>query len=449
MAVTREKKPSLPPPPSQLVPNIDPESDEFAARLWRFSWARALVFSGAGASVAAIFAKNIALSDFGYSVRATVGVVVLAWFSAGLQAWASRSRFQMYVVALALLVLDQALCAALAYLAGGVSSAATSLLGVTCLVGGFLLGVPGAVAAGFAGGIFFSLIFLITQGAPDLLPPDQPRSLYQLTGAQAAYYYVFTMLMLVLVSLLSSVLADRLTRTGGALREAQARAQRAERMAALGRLAAGLAHEIRNPLSAISGAVQMLRTEVEREDDRDLCDIVLRESGRLNDLVSDMLNLSKPQAPLRVTMDLGNVIADVVELAASSGRGAGDVHITRQGRPRAFLYADPSRIRQLVWNLVRNAIQASAAGGEVRVRLEVSDTVELYVEDDGRGMDCTAQEHIFDAFFTTRSQGTGLGLAVVKRIADDHGYAVEVHSEQNEGAQFVVRFGKEHAAPVT
>lgn len=440
---------SLFPPPNAAGARYDPDGQHFAQRLLRFAWARALVFGGAGAVVVVIFSRQSRLIGFSYSLRAIALVVLIAWLSTGFQVWAARARFYMIPTALGLIVLDQALFATIAYLTGGVSSAASSLLGVSCLVGGFLLGVPGAVTAGFAGVIFFSLIFLIVQGAPDLLPPDQPMDLYRLSGAQAAYYYVFTILMLVLVSLLSSVLADRLARTGGALQEARVRVEHAERLAALGRLAAGLAHEIRNPLSAISGSVQMLQTGVEREDDRDLCDIVLREARRLDDLVTDMVNLSKRRPLERAIMDLGVVVRDVIDLASRSGRGIEDVYVRRRGVEHALVLADASQVRQLVWNLVRNAVQASGVGGEVRVILECDKNVRLRVEDDGVGIDSAAKEHLFDAFFTTRSQGTGLGLAVVKRIADEHGFTIDVRSDQGEGAQFVVDFGPERSAELT
>ncbi len=419
----------------------DPNSPSFSKRLAAFAKARSAVFAVTGGLVFLVFSLRPAGLVFSYSPRIAAAIVVLAQVSSLLQWWAARKRFHMHGVSLGLILLDQALFGGIAYVTGGVASGATSLFGVSCLVGGLLLGAPGAVAAALAGGVFFSLIVLINQGAPALLPPDQPAELYELSSGQAAYYYVYTMFMLVLVGLLSSYLAQRLQRAGGELEQAHRRAAQAERMAELGKLAAGLAHEIRNPLGSISGAVQMLRSGAEKEEDRELCDIVMRESKRLNDLVSDMMDLSKPRQPQFERTDIGKIVSDVVALAQESGRGGEDVTVTREGSSHALIRADSAQLRQLVWNLVRNAIQASAAGGQVRVKLEISGHVWLIVEDDGVGIDSESRIRLFDAYFTTRSQGTGLGLAVVKRIADEHDFNLTVVSEHGEGAQFIVEMG--------
>jgi signal transduction histidine kinase len=222
-------------------------------------------------------------------------------------------------------------------------------------------------------------------------------------------------------------------------------------LATAGRLAAGLAHEIRNPLSSIAGAVQILSTSPLSEEDRELCGIVSREAGRLEDLVSDMLELSRPRPPHREDTDLLRVVSDVVVLAARSGRAFGDVSV-RAIVPEGELIvsADGAQLRQLIWNLVRNAVQASAPGGEVRVRVEEVEGLVLSVEDDGEGIEGNSFEHLFDASYTTRSRGTGIGLAVVKRIADEHGFGLLVDSRAGQGATFrVVLASRRSSRPPT
>jgi signal transduction histidine kinase len=167
----------------------------------------------------------------------------------------------------------------------------------------------------------------------------------------------------------------------------------------------------------------------------------------LNDLVTDMMNLARPQHPQLSCVDAAATAREVVELAAQSGRAVSDIDVVYAGADRALVTADSAQLRQLIWNLVRNAVQASHAGGVVTVTVRVEDDGEpgahaaLSVEDHGVGLTEEAKERIFDAFFTTRAQGTGVGLAVVKRIADDHGFSITVESASGRGATFTVRLG--------
>jgi len=258
---------------------------------------------------------------------------------------------------------------------------------------------------------------------------------------ELAYHVSLNALVLVVVMLLSGYLAERLRLTGGQLVAAEVRAAEAERLALLGRLASGLAHEIRNPLGAIAGSIQLLRGSpgLSRED-RQLCDLVSREAARLDELVSDMLDLSRPRPLERQLFDLATLAREVVALSGRFGRAATDVEVVYVGCERAMVHADPSQLRQLIWNLVRNAVQASGSGDVVTVGVEKQgNTVLLSVEDEGEGIEPGTADRIFDAFFTTRSHGTGVGLAVVKRIADDHGFSVEVRSGTGRGAVFGVR----------
>ena len=342
------------------------------------------------------------------------------------------------------LVFDQITWTILIYVSGGINSAATSFYGLTCVAGAILTGLRGASLAAAAAVVSYGAMtagFWLRwlQG-----PTDQMRSAYQFTNEELAYRLGLNVLGVVVVTLLAGYLAERLRLTGGQLAIAEERAQRAERMAALGRLATGLAHEIRNPLGAISGCIQLLNSSKGLNcEERELCSIIQRESVRLNELVTDMVDLARPRCPNFVLIDVVSIARDVVELSSASGRAATDVRVTYVGPTTgAIVRADGSQLRQLVWNLVRNAVQASNPGDEVLVEVasEGGHTM-LRVTDHGIGIDASARENLFDAFFTTRSHGTGVGLAVVKRIADEHGFVVRVDSQEGGGAVFEVDFG--------
>ncbi len=375
------------------------------------------------------------------SATVKVGLVTLAvsFGLAGVYAGVLRSGRHLTGLADAQIVLDQLTWSVVVYLSGGATSGATSFYGLTCLLGAILTGFRGATIAALVGaGCYVGLISLLRSGW--LLPPgDQPPWLYEAGDQELLYYALVNLLGIVVVTLLSGYLAERLRITGQELAEAEQRAEQAERMAALGRLTAGLAHEIRNPLGAISGSIQLLRSaDALGDEDRRLCDIVQREASRLDDLVTDMVTLARPRPAERVPVDAAMVVREVVELAGRTGRGATDVRVEYQGVNAASIDADPAQLRQLVWNLVRNAVQASGEGQKVVVRLEQDRGLVLSVVDTGPGIDPGARERLFDAFFTTRSHGTGIGLAVVKRIADEHGFAIDVESEAGRGACFRV-----------
>lgn len=216
--------------------------------------------------------------------------------------------------------------------------------------------------------------------------------------------------------------------------------QRSERLADLGRVAAGLAHELRNPLASMAGSVELLRGQATiGGDERRLLDIVLREASRLDELVTEFLRFARPP-PLRPgAVDLASLLDDALRVFAHDPAAAG-LALTRElaAAPAA---CDSDQIRQVVWNLLRNAAQAlgSGRGGRIAVACGGEDGGAWFaVEDDGPGIPAAERERIFLPFHTTKERGTGLGLAVVQRIVDAHGGRVEVRSAPGQGARFTV-----------
>ncbi len=233
-----------------------------------------------------------------------------------------------------------------------------------------------------------------------------------------------------------------------------------ERLAAVGELAAGVAHEVRNPLAAISGCVEMLRAlnrdrTADAEQDR-LMGIVLREIERLDALIADFLQFARPGPPKLEAVALRPLLEEVAEMC----RAACPVGVRVEVAAPAGLVAraDPTQLRQVLWNLVRNAVQALGERGNIRLcaapapralsqadsgsdrsgTAERGDAVEIVVADDGPGIAPEALERIFDPFFTTKPAGSGLGLATVHRIVTAHGGSVGVLASPGGGASFRV-----------
>ncbi|HET6436520.1 MAG TPA: ATP-binding protein [Anaeromyxobacter sp.] len=226
------------------------------------------------------------------------------------------------------------------------------------------------------------------------------------------------------------------------LRAMEERVARTERLADLGRLAAGLAHELRNPLASMMGAQELLaQAPGLDEENRRLMEIALRESARLAQLVTQFLEFARPVPTRRERCDLASLAAETLE-AFVNDPVAGKVVLERDLRP-APTEGDPDQLRQVLWNLLLNAAQAAGDGGaepgHVRVACGASgqDTF-LVVDDDGPGVDPSNRERIFLPFFTTKPLGTGLGLANVHRLIDAHGGSIAVETSPAGGARFRV-----------
>ncbi len=383
---------------------------------------------------------------FGYAESQRIVFITLGggFGLAALYAALLRRGEKLQALAYSQLVLDQLTWTAIVYVTGGASSGATSLYALSCVLGAVLVGFRGALFAAAAGIAAYGTLCICFVTKVLVPPHDQLGIHYLVTPREAFFPFLLNTIGIVVVAALSGFLADRLRSTRGALDVANLRVKEAEQLALLGRLATGLAHEIRNPLGAISGSIEMLKEAPQlSEEDRHLCEIIHRESTRLNQLVTDMMELAKPREPQPEVVDVAQICRDVVALAARSERsGTGDVRVEYNGPdgPQQA-YCDGAQVRQVVWNLVRNAVQASAAGMTVQVGVEASgdDGVMLSIADEGPGIAEDARAQIFDAFYTTRTGGAGIGLAVVKRIMDDHaafGGRIEVRSPSGGGARF-------------
>lgn len=225
-----------------------------------------------------------------------------------------------------------------------------------------------------------------------------------------------------------------------------------DRLAALGEMAAGLAHEIRNPLGAIKGAAQFLDPPNLGEEDREILDVIVEEVDRLNGVVTQFLDYARPVKPSVVPVDINDVIERTSRLL-QSGLDAG-VEVELQLDPsRPSAHTDAEQLKQVLVNLVQNASQAMQGGGKVTISTSATfddpagfhligrgaDFVEIRVRDTGPGLGEDQREHIFVPFYTTKRRGTGLGLAISQRIVRSHGGTISVQSRPGEGTEFLIR----------
>jgi two-component system sensor histidine kinase HydH len=240
-----------------------------------------------------------------------------------------------------------------------------------------------------------------------------------------------------------------------------------DRLAALGEMAAGLAHEIRNPLGAIKGAAQYLNPAYPRADDGELMQVIIEEVNRLNGVVTEFLDYSRPLKPALLPVDINDILQRTVKLLESQGLPRG-VQVKLSLEPQLGpALGDAEQLKQVFLNLALNAVQAMPKGGTLTIRSNLlpsafrfarvgrstptegdgassladgeGRTLEVRFHDTGGGIPDDAREHIFIPFFTTKAKGTGLGLAICQRIVRAHGGSIAVESRPGFGTEFVVR----------
>ena len=216
--------------------------------------------------------------------------------------------------------------------------------------------------------------------------------------------------------------------------------QRADQLAAVGRLAAGLAHEIRNPLASLSGSVEVLRESAEPDPEGSaLFEIVLRETQRLNRLVTNFLHYARPESGERQRLPLHEFVAET-GFFFSQGVDASRFRLHNEVPPDLSVLADRGQLEQLLLNLFRNSVEASPRGVTVTVAANGTDGwTEVVVGDDGPGMSDQIQRRAFEPFFSRREGGTGLGLATVHRVVENLEGTITLRSSPGEGAEFCVR----------
>ena len=225
------------------------------------------------------------------------------------------------------------------------------------------------------------------------------------------------------------------------IRALEETSRRQDRLAAIGRMAASIAHEIRNPLAAMRGSIQMLRADMEGESSQaELMEIILRESDRLNRIISDFLNYARPRSIIHSEVDVGELLQRTFTLLRNSAE-TNETHVIKEVLPDSpvLIDADAEQLQQVFWNLARNALQSMPDGGELRAAVErhPNRRLEIAFSDTGRGMSPPQVERLFEPFSSTTG-GTGLGLSIVYQIIRDHGGTINVRSRAGQGTTITI-----------
>jgi len=214
------------------------------------------------------------------------------------------------------------------------------------------------------------------------------------------------------------------------LKTMEAEVKRKEKWAVIGRLSASIAHELRNPLAALKGSMEMLREKRVSEEHADhLMEIALSEMDRLNAIITDFLLYAKPRELNKQSFDVHQALRDITMLLRNDGTSGKHVEISTRLDGALFITGDAGQIQQVFWNLCRNAVDAVSDGGTIEIYTEQhNNTVEIFFRDNGKGINKSDTDNVFYPFYTTKERGTGLGLSIALKIAEEHGGKIEVDS---------------------
>ena len=240
-------------------------------------------------------------------------------------------------------------------------------------------------------------------------------------------------------------------------KEMEDQMKRVDKMAAVGALAAGMAHEIRNPLASLSGSIQMLRAELTLDESQQhLMEITLRESERLNALITDFLLFAQPPQSHKILYPVQKILEETLDLFIHSPSFRDGIRVLRPNpQEETRVWIDPDQMKQVFWNLFINAAQSMSNGGEIQVKLgrgnaqgiagpslssqlKDKEWVKISITDSGSGIAPEEKEKIFEPFFTTKENGTGLGLSVVHKIVENHKGLIKVDSALGRGSTFSI-----------
>jgi two-component system sensor histidine kinase PilS (NtrC family) len=267
---------------------------------------------------------------------------------------------------------------------------------------------------------------------------------------QIFFKLMVTMLACFAVAFLSSLLSEQTRRSKEELHAMEGHVRRVEKMASIGEMAAGLAHEIKNPLASLTGSIQLLQEDMHYDPDHArLMQIILREADRLSSLASNFLFYARPPAGKVEPIELDRALLETAELFEKDGSNNGRISTIKNVSSDVWISMDPGHLHQILWNLLLNAAEAIEGEGQIGIEMFPLKNRHACVKitDNGCGISPEALKSIFDPFVTTKPNGTGLGLSIVHRILEAYDAWLNVESELNKGTTVTLDF-KQIVPPV-
>ena len=335
---------------------------------------------------------------------------------------------------------DLLLITALVYISGGVQGSFYFLYIFVIIAASHVISKRAAFLTAALSAIFYG--FLVDGMYFGLIPYYAQEEAIEISLGLVNYNIFMASGAFFLVAFFMNFLTDSLRKTRDQLMMAQKELEIKNRLAVAGEVSAQLAHEVRNPLAAISGSVQVLKDELGlKEEQRELMDIIVSESRRVSHSIDQFLNLVSPGQRTFSSINLTEILKETLTLLQSSGEMDGKVQVKGNYSSRSIQYfGNNNQFKQLFWNILRNALKAMPKGGALTVDFEKikKDRIELRFADTGIGMSEDKRERIFEPFYSGFENGQGLGMAVVRKVVDDYKGKIRVTSEPDKGTEIII-----------
>lgn len=350
--------------------------------------------------------------------------------------WKRNFKVQVYIQ----IFFDLLLITALVHISGGIKGTFYFLYIFEIIAASIILSGRAAYITASLSAVFFGL--LLEGMYYGFVPHYDPEQTMEISLGAVTNNIFVSWLVFFLIAFLINSLTGSLRKTRDALRLMQKGLEIRNRLAAAGEVSAQLAHEIRNPLAAISGSIQVLRDDLKLgSEQKSLMNIVVKESDRVSRSIEQFLNLASPGRQIRSPIDLSAVLRDTLILFQKSGEYNGDWTIKGNYKSSSVPYfGDASQFRQVFWNLIKNALKAMPRGGTLRIDFNKTkeNMVQIRFADTGIGMAKEEKERVFEPFYSGFESGTGIGMAVVRGIVDDYNGKIEVESKPKKGTEVII-----------
>ncbi len=379
----------------------------------------------------------------------TQTLVVVYSFTAGIfflsavYAWLLKHSRHYFFQAHLQITLDTFIVSLIIFITGGFSSIFSFLyLVVVIYAGVFLLRTWSFLTAILCSIQYGLLIALEYTGTIQPIISDNIPLASNVGELQVLYKILMILLACLMVAFLGNLLAEQARKSRRELAAMEAHVKRVEKLAAVGEMAAGLAHEIKNPLASLSGSIQLLQEDTEPDAAHSkLMKIVLRETDRLSSLLSNFLMFARPPAGEPQTIALEKALSDTIALFEKNSKYRDTIIIRKNFEDGIWIEMDPAHLRQVLWNLLSNASEAIDGDGVIDITVSTDRRqVLLQIRDTGCGIPEDKLRLIFDPFYTTKARGTGLGLSIVHSILESYGYRLDVESRVGKGTTFTIHF---------